>query len=306
MKKFSIGVSLGLTLDDYKNIFDTYGDRIDELYFSLPLGREFQSRHLIHTQFLKEENIKKLLSILKLAKEKNISLELVVNGKLSLKEEDIELCYNWCKKHNVQIDSITTFNHLVEKAKSLFGNIKFKCSYNQNLRTYEDLEKVNPLFDEVILGNNFIRDVKAFKTLKSKGFKVRILLNNGCHHNCAWCSYDKPNTCEKTFEHNIQNNSFEYLFAIQSVFPNELTDFYEKLDCVDSYKLSTRTKSRVRFTNILKVYLDNEFKCFLKDLMSSCSLQSLHKYLIEQFETIDFEEVLRIKNEIIKKEMSTE
>lgn len=306
MKKFSIGVSLGLAVDDYRYIFNTYGDRIDELYFSLPLGREFQSRHLIHTQFLKEENIKKLLAILKLAKERNVSLELVVNGKLSLKEEDIELCYNWCKKHNVQIDSITTFNHLVEKAKSLFGNIKFKCSYNQNLRTYEDLEKLNPLFDEIILGNNFIRDVKAFKILKSKGFKVRILLNNGCHHNCAWCSYNAPNTCEKTFENNIKNNSFEYLFAIQSVFPNELTDFYEKLDCVDSYKLSTRTKSRFRFINILKVYLDNEFKCFLKDLISSCSLSSLHKYLLENFETVDFEEVLRIKSEIIKKEMSTE
>ena len=300
MKKFSLGISLKLSLRDYEDVFRRYKDMIDEIYFSPPFERKFQSRPSISDHFRNKDNVTKLLAILKMAMNNNINLELVINSKLFLNDDDVERCHMWCKENNIVIKSLCTFNHLIKKAKELFGDIKYICSYNQNSRTYKDLENINPLFDEVVLGNNFIRDVKAFEILKLRGFKVRVLLNNGCSHNCNWCSNGHANLCQLTFERNLKHKSFEFLFAIQSVFPFELVEFYEKLNCVDSYKLSSRTQNKDKFFDILKVYLDGYFEKNENCMLAVCLLTYMQRYILKNINNINFDDVFRIKKGFIE------
>ena len=300
MKKFSLGISLDLSLEDYKEIFNKYKHNIDEIYFSPPLENKFHSRAKIINSLKDVNNVKKLLNIIKLAIKNNIKIELVINSILFLTEKDVEKCYEWCLENDITINSLCTFNHLVKKAKELFGDINYICSYNQNLRTYDDLKKINPLFKEVVLGNNFIRDVKAFKLLKDRGFKVRVLLNNGCSHNCLWCSTSRGKLCETIFEKNLKNNSFEFLFAIQSVLPFELFEFYEKLDCVDSYKLSSRSQNKKKLLNILKIYIDKDFENNKMNFTSTCLLGSMQEYIMNNFDKLNIDEIIKIKKEYIK------
>lgn len=303
--KFSIGLSLYGNKEYYKKIFEKYSNKIDYLYFSPNLGLKFQSRISIQN-FFDNGYEKEMLKILKLAKEYGIKLELAINSNQKITKEDVNLCYLWCKNNNIEIDSIVTFNKLIEYTRFLFGDkIHYICSYNQNLRTYEDLYKISNLFDEVVIGNSFIRDVTAFFILKERGFKIRILLNNGCSHNCLWCSTGGSKHCDSIFESNLKKHSIEELIAKQSVFPYEIDYFYKKIELIDNYKISTRNVPTNFLNIILHNYLDNNFDInVLDDLMSTIILANISKYIKEHFCEINKNEILKIKKELIEKEFS--
>ena len=303
-KKYSVGISLLCDEEYYENIFSKYNSKIDYVYFSPNLGTKFQSRLIIQKCF--EYGFeKRLINILNIAKKYNIKIELAINSDKKLNKKDVELAYLWCLNNNVMPNSIVTFNELIHYTKLLFGDsVHYICSYNENLRKYEDLYNVSELFDEVVLGNNFIRDTTAFSILKERGFKIRVLLNNGCSHNCLWCSTGGSIHCDTVFENNLKKHSIEELIAIQSVFPYEIKEFYEKTGLVDSYKISNRSVHKEFFDNILKVYFDNNFDLnSVNDIYSTFILFNISTYFKKNFSNIDINKIIYIKNTLIKEEL---
>lgn len=303
-KKYSLGISLDCSEKYYEKLFKNYNNYIEEVYFSPNLGSKFQSRLSIQNSYNNGAEIK-LLNILKLAKKYGIKLELAINSTKNFNKSDVNACYLWCKNNNLKIDSIVTFNELIEYTRFLFGNDKkYICSYNQNLRTYKSLYEISNLFDEVVVGNNFIRDITAFFILKERGFKVRLLLNNGCAHNCMWCSSGGSKYCDIIFKNNLKEYSIEELIAKQSVFPYEIKEFYEKTELIDSYKISGRSSPEYFYNIIINTYLNNSFNINDKNsLASTIILANISDYIHKNFDKIDKNKIIELKNEIIKSEL---
>ena len=255
-KNISLGISLKLDYEDYEDIFKMYHQNIREVYFStcLPI-KELHSRYNIVRETNIPENNEKLVKILKLAKQYNINLELAINSKLDLDLNIIKKVYDWCIDNDIKVDKIVTLYTLIDECYKYFGDVEYCYSYNNNIKDDTFLETINPLFTEVVLGNRNIRNVKMMKKIKEHGLKIKLLVDNGCSHNCFFCSTSMSHTCKKVFENNMKKYSKEFLIAIQTIFPYEIPMYYEELGLIDSYKLSTRSTDKNYFYGTLEHYL---------------------------------------------------
>lgn len=255
-KNISLGISLDLSYSDYEEIFEKYHKNIKEVYSSTSLPiKELHSRYNIVEETMMPENNEKLIKIIKLAKSYDIKFELAINSRLDLDINVIEQVYNWCKENNIKVDKIVTLSTLIDACYKYFGDIEYCYSYNNNIKDDSFLENLNPLFTEIVLGNRNLRNIKLMKKIKDKGLQIKLLLDNGCSHNCFFCSTLMAHTCENVFDNNVKKYSKEFLMAIQSVFPYEVPMYYEQLGLIDSYKLSTRSTDKNYLVGTLEHYL---------------------------------------------------
>lgn len=297
-KNISLGISLFLSLDDYKFIFENYHNNIKEIYFTTPSKEKYiQSRSIIFDQYQDYKNIEKIISILHLAKEYDIKIELAVNSIFEIKERDIKEMYEWCAQNNIQVDKIVTLNNLVDTCYKYFGNIEYCYSYNNNIINHEFLNNINKLFSEVVIGNRSLRDVKLFKKIHDKGLKIKLLLDNGCQHNCYWCSSKHAGSCEYVANKNAEKYSINFLMAIQSVFPFEVKQYYNKLN-IESYKLSTRVCKKDEFINTIEYYINNKEIKSIEEFFYSSKLTSLLKNIDKKQSEVDFYKIKKIKEKI--------
>lgn len=74
-KKFSIGLALDSEPEEYENLFLQYGNYIDNLYFSPPLGDRFHGRTKVAEQFHDKTMTERFWKILKVAQDYNIYLD---------------------------------------------------------------------------------------------------------------------------------------------------------------------------------------------------------------------------------------
>lgn len=262
-KNISLGISLNLDYSDYEEIFKKYHKNIKEVYSSTSLPiKELHSRYNIVEETMIPENNEKLIKIIKLAKLYDIKFELAINSRLDLNTDIVEQVYNWCKENNIKIDKIVTLSTLIDACYKYFGDVEYCYSYNNNIKDDSFLENLNPLFTEIVLGNRNLRNIKLMKKIKDKGLQIKLLLDNGCSHNCLWCSSLMSNYCNQIFSSNIKRFSKEFLVAIQTVFPYEVPMYYERLGIIDSYKLSTRSTDKYYFLGTIEHYLK------VKDIIS--------------------------------------
>jgi len=236
-KKISIGLSLEMSLDEYIFVFEKYKDYIKSIYFSPPLGEMYHSRKLIATQFEDPIIVEKFYEILKLARKYNIKLDCVLN-KPRLEEKYVINSLDAIDK--LDVDQITCLERHADILSKHFPEKKLIYSYNNDFKI-KKLESIPKEFSTIVVGKYYLRNTELLNKIKSQGFDVKLLVNNGCSYNCEGCAKG-TRKCINTFKSNLETKTPEELYALQSFYPNELNNLLNQMQFEpESIKISNRT-----------------------------------------------------------------
>lgn len=258
IKKYSIGLSTELKINEYEKILCRYGEYIDYLYFSVPISDKFQSRKSIYANFTIEKATNYLKEVIDLFKSYHIRIELALNT-YKITEKDIESAYNYVVHILKRIpDAIVSNYYFIDQIISLFPNIYNIVSFNSCIRTELDLECVPSIYNEIVLGSSTIRNYYFWKKVYNKGFRCRLLLNNGCSFNCGSCA--SANKCTDIFNRNLKQWSVDYLYALQSLYPSEVKKYISPNPYINSYKISNRNCSYDYLNKCLNGYINGDDK----------------------------------------------
>lgn len=296
MKRFSVGIAIDTTLSDFEEMLIKYGKYIDNFYGSLPLGDYFHGRTHIMKQFHDPQNVSKFWEIVKLINKYGVNFELVFNTE-NLSKEDFYLSQDELCKHKVSVDKIVILDKYYEQVHAMFPNVKFVNSVNDMPNTLEDLKNKSYIYDEIVMGRQFIRSAEAFRIVTEElGADCVLLVNNGCSHICGGCkSFDY---CKSSYEKEKNKTSAEYLYALQSILPYEIIEKYFDTSMVKLFKLSTRNADTEFICKCLDSYINDNGKEYVD--------KSRHHYLMwsrlmwhqDYFDYFDYERIRVIKQKI--------
>lgn len=301
--KFNIGLTLETSPDEFRRFLDRYHPFLHSVYFSLPLGRRFQTRKKIALQSYDPRKKRLFWQLLALVREYGIGLELLLNS-VTLDDRLIEKAAKTMERHGFVPDSVCFLSQYYPAVERFFPTQKYILSYNNFYRSKAALDEVLDAHraDAVVLGAGFLRNSALFSHLAARGTQVYLLLNNGCSFNCATCA-GSADRCADTFRQNLQQHSAAYLYALQSVFPCELTDGI--IDCTDvtCFKLSNRSSDLSYLQTALDSYLHNEVRRYVEADPNSYALWGRVGYFREYFPTLRLEDVIAEKQKILRCEL---
>ena len=291
-KKISIGLSLSMTLYEYKKILIKYKDYIHSLYFSPPINGNYHSRLQIAEQFKNSKNVEHFYEIIELMKENGVKLDLVLNTP-RITEEAVIGAFDIIDKLNVE--QITCLDRHIDLLFDEFPKKEFIYSYNNDFNMNK-LTNISKKFSTIVLGKYFIRNIKYLEAIKSSGFKLKLLINNGCSFNCKGC-INGTIECENVFNNNLRCSNINELYALQSFYPNELNKLLNQLSNDDYLiKISNRVDGFNYLDTCLDSYINNISPTELikqnqKNYRLYCRLGWFNEYLDEMNE----EEIEKIK-----------
>jgi hypothetical protein len=245
MKKFNVGLNLDAPLDRLETVFREYSNRITSIYFSPPVGEAFYSRRRLVKEY--EENQDKIPAIVELLKENDIRSEVTFNTKVTRAEFDTAIRY--LNRNNIVPDEFVCLNQYFDALKEAFPNAEFISSYCNGTKD------VLSGFDSVVLGQSFLRDKEKRKQFLNKGMKLILLLNNGCSFQCNPARCDSK-TCPVLYSASLKKYDSNYIYALQSFFPEELRELMDEDENSAGYryKISNRTLGLDYTINVLNAY----------------------------------------------------
>lgn len=245
MKLFNIGLNLDASLHDLELFYSTYNHLISDVYFSLPLGKTFYTRRGLIKEY--EGNEKKLIDALSIIKQYGIRTEVTLNTHLHHDEllKGIEYIYG----NNIVPDEVVCINESFDVLKDAFPKAEFISSFNNGFT------KIDTRFDSVVLGQRFLRDENARHSFMNSGFKVVLLLNNGCSFECNPRFCDSAH-CSSAYRASLNTYTFDEIYAIQSFFPEELASLLEHDPFAQTYrlKISNRPLGLAYSEKVLRAY----------------------------------------------------
>lgn len=240
-KKYSIGLSSDITIKEYEKLLADYHKYIDYVYFSVPISKIFQSREKLYINYSVDEATDFLRNVIDVFKCYHIKIELALNT-YKITDNDIRLAYDYLKNTLQRMpDAIVSNYNYMKQIEELFPDIYNIVSFNSFIRNKADLQCIPKNYKEIVLGSSAIRNIQFWKEVKDKGFRCRLLLNNGCSFNCGSCA--NGNRCLEVFERNLQKNQINYLYALQSLYPSEVKQYISHNPYIYGYKISNRNCS---------------------------------------------------------------
>lgn len=249
-KRFSVGLNLDPDIEKFRRFLDRFHMELASIYYSLPLGSAFYSRNEIEDEFAVPGSEEKLYRFLQLMDDYHIHKELALNIN-NLSSEQIRMAIDSIKISGIIPDEIVCLKEYGDQIKNAFPDIELKYSFNNT-----DYTHIPDCFDSVVVGKSFLRSMQARHRLLAAGFKVIVLLNNGCSFNChAFCG--DADCCMSYLQENLKHYTAVELYAIQSIFPFE----YQRMLNEDPYaseyrfKLSTRPLGIDYTTSTMEAYL---------------------------------------------------
>ena len=296
-KRFSVGLALDSTPDEYEKLFSLYGDKIDNIYFSPPLGDRFHGRNKIADQFHSPEIQERFWEILKVAASHDITLEVVLNTHL-LEPGDIELTAEAFAKRGVALGKICVQDSYYDEARTVFSGCEFVHSVNCMPDDRDKILETAPLYDEYVVGRQYIRDEKLFAEIKQKGPRVVLLMNNGCSHWCGGCG--ELSHCGEAHQKTLQRFTSQQIYAIQSIMPYEIHEEFFKTSDVDLFKLSTRNADVRYITLLLDSYINNNASEYIKESKDFYLLWSRLLWMKKDFQDYDYEMIREEKKKVCK------
>lgn len=254
-KKFSFGISLNISLEEYEEILKKYDKYINSAYFSLPCGDEFHTRTRVIEEYQQENSIEKLMEILDLLRKHNIKLEAVIN-QYKISNEKLERGLTFLK-NNIKVDSICILNEYKEIVRKYYPDIELVYSFNNIPVLANNYKNISKDYNMLVIGKELLRKCDAIRDIKEYGFKIKFLLNAGCSFNCGTCRSGSRN-CVKTYEKNLDKFTRSELYAIQSFFPWELRRIINVLNdnVIDEFKISCRPCNKEYLENCLESYIE--------------------------------------------------
>lgn len=259
MNKYSIGLPLELNKRFLKNFFKRNKNVIHDVYFSMIDEKKYVSRERIFSEDKKQT--KKLIFILKYLNKININLEMVMNSHHNFSDCDFKKAKGFIIDKKIKIKTLCILNKDMSKARKYF-NEGLCYSYNNNFRG-NTVESFSKEYSEIVVGNSNIRNLTLIKDILSENKIVKILLNNGCSHNCSWCVKVKNNddSCFSSWQNNVKKYGQEKYFSLTSVFPFEqflYKDFFKKNKQKIIFKISSRSfDDCYKFESMIHNYKNN-------------------------------------------------
>ncbi len=291
-KRFSVGMPIHLSERPFAEFLKAYSYFIKEVYFSPPLGSYYHTRGIGNAALLSSKfTTGRFFRLLKIVKQSGISNCLVLNT------HGLDYDHAWYGLKSVichaDVDSITTFPRFAHIAQLLLPSASLSLTYNYGYSSARLLEPNIKLFDTIVIGNKLLRDMAEIRNLKKIGYKVKLLLNNGCTHGCNYC---KDSSCAEMFTRALQAHYGNYnaLYARQSLMPYELHLYYLHSELVDCFKISSRSSELSYLEKCLKSYIfnDNTIRGS-SDYYLWCRLSHLNNSAV--YRHYDLKEIMRLK-----------
>lgn len=303
LKKFSIAVSFGyINVNELKEIIRDYSPFIHDIYFSPTENIKYQTRYNIYN-FHTTDNIQRrndLYDVISYAKELGIKISMTLNSPMVNENESIACFEEYYKLYN--FDYLTTKTNIAKRIKYLYPEVKLICSYNEGIYDYNKLEIAinSKLFFAVVLGNRFLRDKRAFKMLKESNINSILMLNTGCTKGCrSFCNnIGNPNYCKDLFNSISNKMAIEDLYAMQSVFPEELPKYESHNIHIDVFKLASRPITYKEMKLLLESYINIDSKSYIKKSLSNYHLYGRLAHYAPHYYQFDYNKILESKEKL--------
>lgn len=297
-KKFSVGLAMNTTLGEFENMISQYGDYIDNIYCSIPLGDQFHGRTYVAEQFRHSEVVDRFWKLVKIINDSGIDLEIVFNTD-HLTEDDFLNCRRELDNHHVKVQKICVLEGYYDLIKRIFPEVLIVNSVNNMRNSKEEIRSINIPFDEIVIGRQYIRDSEVFRIVSEELHAGTVLLlNNGCSHICGGCrSFDYCRLCYETAKNKY---SPEYLYALQSIMPYEIHEDYFDISGVKLLKLSTRNADTELICKCLDSYINNKVEEYLEKGVHHYMMWARLKWHMDYYDSFDPERIKSLKKQICK------
>ena len=302
-KKLSIGISFGyITSEELIRLFGKYSDYIHDVFFSPTETIRLQTRHNIYnfSNTTNDERLQELDKVIQFVKGKEIKTSLVLNASMSSPEYMMEILDIYLKRYS--IDSVTTTSPVAKLIRNNSIILPVVCSYNEGISNLYDLTRAveSNLFDSIVLGNSFIRNYHAFSLIKEHGLSTILLVNNGCSFGCTnFCRSNNDNYCKRLFDKRLADSeSASELYALQSLFPEELFQHYKNNSNIDVFKLSSRPITFTEYDDLLQSYTSGNSIAFIKKTTRNYHLYARLGHFGDYYNSFDYTKILK-KKELI-------
>lgn len=297
-KKFNVGLTLNTNIKEFEAFLKKYAKYIRSFYFSPPVNKYFHTRKNVALNFALPGKKKLFYRMLNLIKEYGMELELLLNT-LVLNDNLIKRAADLLTRHGVKIDSVCFLTEYYDSVVKYFPLAEYILSFNNGFRTEKDINSAveNYRFDTIVLGSSFIRNDGLFENLSKRNKSVYLLLNNGCSFNCTTCN-NVSTVCADFFKQNLQKRSVEYLYALQSIFPQELEEGMVDYGKVTCFKISNRSNDIKFLSEAMDSYISCEVKRFVDKNKNSYAYWGRAGYFWKYFKKMDLNEILRLKKEL--------
>ena len=303
--RLSIGISFGyITADELIKIIDKYSEFIHDVFFSPTESIRLQTRLNIYnfTKTTNDERLHELDKVIHFVKRKDIKTSLVLNASMSSPEYMMKILDNYQKRYS--IDSITTTRPVAELIRKSSIPLPIVCSYNEGISTLNDLSTVikSKLFDSIVMGNSFIRNFNAFSYTKEQGLSTILLVNNGCSFGCSnFCRANDNDYCKNLFEKRLKDcGNASKLYALQSLFPEELLQHYNNNPNIDVYKLSSRPISFNEYDDLLNSYTSGNSISFINKTSRNYHLYARLGHFVNYYTQFNYKMIQMQKQQIWK------
>jgi len=289
--RISIGLPCAVAFRDFAAIVDEFREYLHSLYFSPPIPvLGFHTRFSISALLARDGAEDEALACIRYAREAGLRLELALNA--TEVRATAEAALDYVAYRGIEPDEIATLARLAGLASERFPRARLVYSYNNGLRSAEDLERIPAVFADAVLGGACIRQRAFLGRLRARGLGARLLVNNGCSFDCRWCR--EAERCAPTFARNLEREGPARLYALQSIFPEELRDRYGE-DLVDVVKISSRPSDRDSLRGMIASYLGGEARLWAEADRRNYALWCRLSHFAPYLPSLDFGELSEIK-----------
>lgn len=252
-KRFSVGLALDTSLQEFNEFLDRYAKYIDNFYFSLPMGDKFHARTRVMEQMRDLKIVELFWKLLECVRSHKIKLELVLNnGRVSC--DDVKQSAQMLRNHGIDVDLVGITDEIYDDVKAFFPTQKIVYSFKNHTHTQKDFAALVNQYDEIVLGRQNIRNTQLFSFIQRElHSNVILLLNNGCSHICGGCT--TLNNCHRAYYQEKFRHNPEYLYALQSILPFEIHSGLLDVSDVHLFKISSRNASVQYIEDCLNSYI---------------------------------------------------
>ena len=300
-RKFNIGLTLDTTLTEFREFLREYHTYIHSIYFSPPVSRYFHTRTVVANEFLIPGKRRQFFRMLEAAREYGIESELLFNT-LRLDRELIGRAEKMLKEHDIDVSSVCFIKDYYDAVCEYFPDKKYIFSFNNGFQKRSEIDSVIEEYraDAFVLGSLFIRNNAFFSYLSGRDKEIYLLLNNACSFNCGTCN-NVQSVCDMAFRENLKRHSVEYLYALQSIFPFELTDGTIDTSKIKCFKISNRSSNLKFLRGALDSYIGGEVRKYVEADRNNYAFWGRAGFFWKYFRTLDLDRVLEYKAEILSK-----
>lgn len=301
-KKFSVAVSFGqISPNEYVAVLEKYKDYIHDVFFSPTESLRYQTRNKIYdfASSTNDERRRMLEHVLAFARNNDISCSMTLNAPMASLEEQVETFKIYSSLY--PIDQLTTTLQIARKVREQGSDIPMICSYNEAITNISHLVNVldSGLFQTVVLGGRFLRELDVFRLIKERNVKTVLMLNTGCSMNCAsFCKIRNKNYCIDLFNSNASQIGIEKMYATQSIFPEEIKDYYLPSKVVDIFKLASRPIDKEELDKLIASYVALDSKSYISISAKNYHLYGRLAHFVPHYEEFDYDRIVNTKSQL--------